>query len=374
MDNGLVKTNRLVVIDSLRGFAIAAVFLIHTTNHFLSGIFPAESDLFCADLDVFLKNLMYFCFENKAFCIFALFFGFTFALQKDKFTPKVAKIAAKTVNFKTFMVKRIALLVLFGILNAAFFAGGDPLVFYALCMFIVIPLENLKTKWIAFLTVVLLIQPTDVIHSFVPLWEYTYYDEYGKISEVLMTGDMFDTFWANITYGLKGCLLWALQEGRFVQTLGLFMLGILAYRLGWFRNTEKWSRKYILFILTTILLYIVQKYCIDFFKMYYNLAFTASIIAVYAHLFNKFGNVGIFKHFSVYGKMSLTNFVGQSIFGAILYYPWALNLGVKLGVTVSLLITIVLIVMQIAFSHLWLRKHRRGPLEELWSRLTFNRR
>lgn len=370
MDNGLAKTNRIVVIDSLRGFAIAAVFLIHTSNHFLSGIFPVESDTFWEEIDNFLRSSLYFLFENKAFSIFALFFGFTFALQRGRYGVARVNDRGKRVRFETFMVKRTILLVLFGILNAAFFAGGDPLVFYALTMFLVIPLGGLKVKYLKILAFILLLQPIDVIHSYFPLWEDTYIAEYVKLSEVLQKGDFLDTVLANVTYGLKGCLLWALQMGRFTQTLGLFLLGVVAYRQNWFVYTYSWSKRWLLFVVVTVAMYFVKEHLLSFTVMYYNLAFTASLIAIYVRLFEKFGNIGIFKVLGMYGKMSLTNFVGQSILGALLYYPWALNLAPKLGVSASLAITLLLIALQILCSNLWLKKHKKGLLENLWSKLT----
>ena len=70
-----------------------------------------------------------------------------------------------------------------------------------------------------------------------------------------------------------------------------------------------------------------------------------------------------------YGRMSLTNYVMQSMIGAFLFYNWGLHL--QLCHTWSELLGISVLVVQILFCRWWMAHHRRGPLEEIWSRLTW---
>ena len=72
-----------------------------------------------------------------------------------------------------------------------------------------------------------------------------------------------------------------------------------------------------------------------------------------------------------YGKMSLTNYIGQSIIGAFLFYGWGLGLHRFCGVTVSVLMGVVLVILQCWFSTWWLKHHKRGPLEGFWHKLTW---
>lgn len=39
--------------------------------------------------------------------------------------------------------------------------------------------------------------------------------------------------------------------------------------------------------------------------------------------------------FTSYGKMSLTNYIGQSVIGSLLFYHWGFELGRFLGITYS---------------------------------------
>lgn len=147
MDNGLTGIGRINAVDALRGFAISAILLIHSSNHFLYSGTPQCSSEWLLQLDEILKSFLYFIFEGKAYSIFALLFGFTYALQLEK-------RISKGMDMKYRMMWRMFLLALFGFFNAVFFAGGDPLIFYALCMIPVIFLRHAGNKilfWVGLL-------------------------------------------------------------------------------------------------------------------------------------------------------------------------------------------------------------------------------
>ena len=70
-----------------------------------------------------------------------------------------------------------------------------------------------------------------------------------------------------------------------------------------------------------------------------------------------------------YGRMSLTNYITQSIIGAAIYYHWGLHLNPC--DTQSIALGIVILTAQILFCRWWMRSHSHGPLEGIWKRLTY---
>lgn len=84
MDNGVTENGRIDAVDALRGFAISAILIIHSSNHFLYPGMPDRSPEWLLHVDEGLKSFLYFIFEGKAYSVFALLFGFTYALQLDK--------------------------------------------------------------------------------------------------------------------------------------------------------------------------------------------------------------------------------------------------------------------------------------------------
>ena len=66
-----------------------------------------------------------------------------------------------------------------------------------------------------------------------------------------------------------------------------------------------------------------------------------------------------------YGKMSLSNYIGQSVVGGFVFYHWGLGLYTVSGHTMSLVLGVAFVFLQYTFCRLWLRNHKRGPLEQL---------
>ena len=73
-----------------------------------------------------------------------------------------------------------------------------------------------------------------------------------------------------------------------------------------------------------------------------------------------------------YGRMGLTNYVSQSVVGAILFAFWAF--GATFGgwsATETFLLGLGVYIIQIIVSALWLKYFKYGPLEWLWRTATY---
>lgn len=183
--------------------------------------------------------------------------------------------------------------------------------------------------------------------------------------------------WGNITIGLKACLTWALEYGRVSQTAALYIVGLLLYKHSIFTSSSNkfWKRIILITTITAPLLYLLKttelvslpiKIALG---MWYNLSFMFLLIALFVMFFKTGHLKRLISALQVYGKMSLTNFLFQSIIGTLIFYPYGLHL-IDVGVSFSLLIAVLIAVVQIAFSYWWLSKFRQGPLEYLWYKAT----
>ena len=72
-----------------------------------------------------------------------------------------------------------------------------------------------------------------------------------------------------------------------------------------------------------------------------------------------------------YGRMSMTNYVTQSIMGSFIFYNWGLGLHAHLGITASVGVGAVLFILQYAICKWWMGTHHHGPMEWLWKRATW---
>jgi uncharacterized protein len=74
------------------------------------------------------------------------------------------------------------------------------------------------------------------------------------------------------------------------------------------------------------------------------------------------------------GKMSLTVYIGESIFASLIFGPWGLGLFQELEIWAVALVAIGIWLSLVWFSTLWLKRFRQGPLEWLMHLLTRSRR
>ncbi len=371
------KTDRITVIDGLRGFAIAAILLIHCSNNFTWDVptlakYGLDVSMLWASpewlqsLNGWIRTTLYFVFENKAFTIFALLFGFTYALQAQSRIKR-------NVPFMGRMYWRMLILLGFGVLNSAFFIGGDQLFSYGLAMMLILPLIKLSNRTLLILASIVLIQPLQIINYFTPFyagWTSTYY---VAVFDHNLSGDFLQSLVANVRYGLMASFSWGFEGGRFEQTLGLFMVGIVMCRSRFFTYSSTFFCKLALVALTcSILLYYIKNDAVFVgWGIYYNLMACTALICVIVLLYRWRSESFIWRKLRIYGRMSLTNYIGHSVICSILFYPWGLNGAAYLGVTLSVLVGVIVLMGQIMISEWWLKNHKRGPLEELWHKLTW---
>lgn len=77
--------------------------------------------------------------------------------------------------------------------------------------------------------------------------------------------------------------------------------------------------------------------------------------------------------FAPVGRMALTNYLMHSIVCVVLSYGFGFGLWWRTGASRAMAIAAAIIVVQIPLSAWWLSRHRFGPVEWIWRRLTYAR-
>ncbi|WP_029904567.1 DUF418 domain-containing protein [Prevotella sp. 10(H)] len=384
------KISRIEVVDALRGFAVMAILLVHSLEHFIFPVYPDASSVpaWLNTLDAGVMSVIFSLFAGKAYAIFALLFGFTFYIQ---YTNQQNK--GKDFGYR--FLWRLILLVGFATINAAFFPAGDVLLLFAIMGVVLFIVRKWSNKTILILAIIFLLQPVEWYHYIMSL---TVSDHampdlgvgamYEEVAEYTKEGNWGKFLLGNITLGQKASLFWAIGAGRIFQTAGLFLLGLLIGRKQFFiaseQNIRFWIRALIIAAILFAPLYqlkmeltangqqpIIQNTVGVILDMWQKLAFTIVLISSFVLLYQKQSFQALTSKLRYYGKMSLTNYITQSILGAFIYFPIGLYLAPYCGYTISLLIGILIFLMQVSFCKWWLQKHRQGPLEYIWHKLTW---
>ena len=381
-------TERIQVVDALRGFAIAAILLLHNLEHFDFWYQPEGLPTWLVSLDKGIWDTMFFLFSGKAYGIFAVLFGLTFYIMQ-------ANQAKKGKDFRLRFAWRLILLLGFGIINSAFYQG-DILTIYALLGFTLIPVARLSNKAVLIIVCFLIFQPWEwgkfllaLSHPAQDLADPASWVYFGKMNEYITGNSFIQTVIGNLTNGKAGVYLWTWEAGRVFQTPGLFMVGMLLGRTGKFlpspENKSFWTNMLLFSSVAFVPLYLLSLGLTPenipneamlrplslIIKSWSNITFMFVLIAGFVLLFQHKGVQSVLNVFSVLGKMSLSNYIIQSMLGATIYYGFGLGLYRLTGASVSLIIGLALLILQWYFCRYWMRTHRYGPLEGIWHKLTW---
>lgn len=378
---------RISVVDALRGFAVMSIMLLHNIEHFDYYYFPDYLPEWMKIMDKHVWDVMFALFSGKAYAIFAVLFGFTFFLMDRK-----QQLQGK--NFNGRFMWRMLLLFGFGIVNSMFYSG-DVLAIYACLGVALVLVSRLKTAAILAIATVLLLQPFEIGRFVYMLFHPDYspgdplsWHYFGQSSAYLSSHSFFETAWGNLTNGRWACTLWTWEHGRFFQIPALFMIGMVMGRsqklLSGVANDRFWRRTLAVAVVLGIMFFwglkqvpnvLVGNVLINQARMvieaWNNFALTFVWISAFVLLYQSERMHHLLARLEVFGKMSLTNYVMQSIMGCMVYNGCGLALYQYTGATLSLLVGIVLFVIQISFCKWWLKGHRQGPLESIWHKLTW---
>lgn len=386
MERLIRKTPRIEVVDALRGFAVMAIILVHNLEHFIYPVYPADSPGWLQTLDQGVFNGVFALFAGKAYAIFALLFGFTFHIQTHN-----QKEQGKDFGYR--FLWRLLLLAGFATLNAAFFPAGDVLLLFVVVGLVLFLTRNWSDKALLITAILFLLQPVEWYHYLAHLCNPAHQlpdlkvgEMYAAVAACTKAGDFGDFIWTNITLGQKASLLWAVNAGRYLQTAGLFLLGFYLGRKELFVPSEGHSRFWIKVLAISALAFgplyslkelimksdaFVRQTAGTAFDMWQKLAFTGVLVASFVWFYQSGRFSRAVNGLRYYGRMSLTNYITQSIIGSAIYFPFGLSLAPYCGYTVSLLIGFCTFLLQVQFCKWWLSKHKQGPLEHIWHQWTW---
>ncbi|RHJ87701.1 DUF418 domain-containing protein [Parabacteroides sp. AM08-6] len=388
MNTTLQTSHRLGVVDALRGFALLAIVLLHNLEHY--NIFvPIEGrPEWLAIVDKHVLDTLFFLFAGKAYATFSLLFGFSFYIQYHN-------AEKRGIDFRGRFAWRLVLLFFFSQLHALFY-DGDILLLYAAVGFVLILVCKLKDKAVFWIAFILLLQPFECGRMLYAILNPDYVIGDAKFipyailaGEAAQHGTFFDVLRSNIWNGQLYSNIWQVENGRLFQTAALFMFGMLLGRRKYFIKSENsilfWKRVLLSATIAFIPFYMLRTFIPPYIAnpsilAPYNIAipslanftFMAILVSLFTLIWFKKDNGYKWQNLIIpYGRMSLTNYISQSIMGVCIYYGFGLGLYNSTGACATLLIGLTIFTIQLFFSRYWLTRHKQGPLEYLWRQGTW---
>jgi len=352
-------SDRIDAIDVLRGIALFGVMAINLVMEFRISIFEQflGSGTLTSPVDRAIETVLTQAVELKAFALFSLLFGAGLAIQFDR----LATSGRRT----SLLLRRLAVLLVFGVIHLCLIWNGDILTEYALAGFIMLPLL-FGPRWLLTLAALVFLALYLAMQAFPPpglfpgravIWQ-----DVMDANRIYASGSFLDV----LAFRLREIpLIASLHAFVFLRTIGLFLLGALAWRSGIVRKPHA----LLVIALAAIALGAALLYrgMEPLGTIVLALGYGAAILSI-AHFEHGKRVLG---WAAPLGRMAFTNYVAQSLIFGWIFYGYGLGLFGQLGITQTLAIGIAVYAAQVLFSAWWLRRYRYGPLEWLWRSLMY---
>lgn len=392
----LKKPPRIQIIDALRGFALAGIFICHLVEQYAGAGMPAVHGeaVSIGILDQLIEGFIGIFLRGKFIALFSFLFGLSFFIQMENGAKRGTAFAGR-------FSWRLLLLLGIGYLHSLFYRG-DILTIYALLGILLIPFYTLKNKWILTAAAILFlglgryiafyltggahlfldVNPIDMESTHV----LTYYD-------TIKNGSLLDVFATNSWQGHLDKLNFQYGIfGRGYFTFAFFLIGLYVGRTGFFTriHQEKKHTKKILIGASILFVVAIAITAGAFIAMgpevsldnWYamvglagydliNLAMTLIYLILFVMAYRKASTTTWLAWLAPYGRMALTNYVLQSLLGTLLLYGWGFGLLSEMTNTLTFTLALTLIILQVWASRKWLQHFNYGPLEWVWRSLTF---
>lgn len=383
----LKPNTRIDVADILRGIAIGGIVLIHFIEHLNFYIFPEPSSELMAKVNECVWDSTFFLLAGKMYAIFSMLFGLSLFIQHDN-------QAQQGVDFRPRFVWRMVLLMLFGLFDLLFY-NGDILTLYAVCGVLVLPFVRASNRVLVGAAILFALQPIEIAYIVMGLFDASTTsldlgssELFKAILPAQAEGSWLDVAQKGIEKGFLVNYTWAIEHGRATQTIFLFLLGIFIGRKRLFydegNNITIWKRILVVSLCAFAVLFPLYKIVPDMvdvasikqslsvmLNMWKNLAMMFVYVSGVVLLYYRTSARNILIKIAPYGKMSLTNYLTQSIVGGFVFYNWGLGMYRYSGHASSLLLGVLCVALQYIFCRWWLSRHSHGPFEALWRKLTW---
>ena len=376
----VTATERIHAIDILRGIALFGVLAVNLVDEFRVSLFqqflPFQPSL--SPLDSAIEHFISMFLEMKAFALFSILFGVGLAIQSERLAGSRSRLRL--------LVRRLVVLLAIGLVHLLLIWNGDILTEYALAGFVVLPFLSLPAWSTALAALSLLAFYIAMPALSLPIvwpsvaWLQHHVFEANHVYATGTYGQIVRFSWQELPYIL------ALHEYVFPRTLGLFLVGMLAWRTGVLRDPHR-HRGVLLAIagcglilgvlmgapgavrgITSWDMSAVARSCLaNAAGIFIGLGYGAAVIA----LVELTAARRVLRVFAPLGRMAFTNYLLQSVIFSWVFFGYGLGYFGQLGAAETLFFGIVVYGSQIALSSMWLRRYRFGPIEWVWRTLMY---
>jgi uncharacterized protein len=360
---------RLESIDILRGLALFGVLTVNLVTEFRVSIFeqfltqPSEPGLINRAVIEFVR----YALELKAFALFSFLFGVGLAMQFERLSH--------TGRPLYWLTRRLIVLFAFGLVHLLLIWNGDILTEYAVAGLVMLPLLRASRKVLGLTGAALLalylalpVLPMPVAWPD-PAWIKNHIEQ---ANEIYPAGSWFQVMRFSLA---ELPALLPLHVYILPRTLGLFVLGMLAWRSRVFSRPAEHKARILslgcIFGAIGVGITLANEPGIlsNLAPVCLALAFAALVLYVVEFTPAR----SVLRPFAPIGRMAFTNYIAQSVIFGLLFFGYGLGQFGSLRPAPVFAFGIAVYLVQIQLSKLWLCHYQFGPIEWVWRVLMYGR-
>ena len=380
-----IHSKRIQILDILRGMALMGILIVHfvTGMHWMFASPEQKALMPFPELNSVLGPIIDFFFTNKSRTLFAFMFGISFFIQL-----KSAEHHKKP--FKKAFLWRLTILMVLGLLHGHLLFGGDILRYYAAGGLFLLLVYKWNSTALLITGLFLTIGVPFITAIVSTIYEINLFGDFPEMSDVhaaYMSPAILDNLKINHESAIWRYNAFFLFNFA-VPATGIFLFGIWMGRRNYLQHPEKHLKLLKRFVGWGLglgfmmqvgdflmnagleqgvikgnpVLFLVR----DLFYNAATLLVALGYVCALALLCLRPGWNRLLSLLAPAGRMTLTNYVMQSVLLWIIFYGSGFGLYLKIGPSITIIIALGLCVLQLACSYYWLRHYKMGPLEWVW--------
>lgn len=372
---------RLEVVDVLRGFALMGLFLVHMLESYeLYWVDPKPG---------IIVDTVFLLLMGKSFSLLALCFGFSFFILMDR-------AAKRGTDFSARFAWRLLILEGIGFLHSLIYRGDIIQTLAAMGMLLLVAHRVRSNRVLVAAAIFCFLGPSLLVQMIAAASGAAWANAPAMSSSdpgmpIYLTGSWWQALQVNLWAGQVPKYWFFIEYGRLVQILGLFLLGMVLGRIGFFGRLQEFRRARAIALVVALAVAIGlyfgrEPLRLAFASLGYgggaerafwaltgswlDLAGTACWALLLMALYES--RLRWLVHpFAAPGRLTLTFYIAQSAVFVPIFYGYGLGMWDDWGEETRLLVALIAIAFQMWFAAVWLTYFQYGPIEWVWRALTF---
>ncbi|GGJ71852.1 uncharacterized protein GGR02_002368 [Anoxybacillus voinovskiensis] len=361
---------RLKEIDSIRGIALFGIFLVNMLDFHSPAMYMSLGNWWKDPLDRFVLAFIDVVAQASFYPLFAFLFGFSMILFREQAMKKGR-------SFPRLWIRRMAALLTIGLFHAFFVWHGDILITYATTGALLLLFHNAPSRtwlfaamscYVPHVIIAILIGSEPTRQQEAMAQEALKHYQHGTIADIFWQR-LHDWMYVNdaagfvfivmtlLSFGLFGGYVAQIRASlsvRIIKRVALlsFCIGLPLKLLPYWLEKNEWTE------------YVQDMFGGPALALFY----AAGMWLVSQKRWRIIADI------AACGRISITNYLLQSVLCTFLFYSYGLGLYGTVRPFVGTVGAVVIYCLQVAGSRKWLQHFSIGPVEWGWRAVTYGSR